>query len=367
MGDPRVAKLARVIVRYSLALKEGDLLQITANAVAAPLLRELYRETLEVGAQPYLRITIDGIDELMYAYGSEKQISFVSKVARQEIEEANALLSIMAFENTKSLSRSDTKKIALRRRAAKELSDRIFQRSAAGELNWCATLFPTQASAQDAEMSLRDYEDFVYGAGKLNADDPVAEWQATHAEQQRLADIMATKKVIRLVAPDTDLTYHTGGRKWINASGLRNFPDGEVFTSPDETKTEGKIRFTYPAVYSGREVQDVRLVFQEGKVVQATAAKGEDLLHSLIDLDDGARRLGEAAFGTNYNIKQFSRNTLFDEKIGGTIHLALGESFIEIDGQNRSALHWDMVCDMRQGGEAYADGELIYKDGKFLI
>jgi len=367
MGDPRVAKLARVIVRYSLALKAGDVFQITSSAAAAPLLRELYRETLEVGAHPLLRISVEGTDELLYKYGSDEQIGHVSKVDREELEEADALLSIMASENTKSLSRADPRKVALRRRSRQDLNDRIFARTAAGELNWCVTLFPTLSSAQDAEMSLREYEDFVYDAGKLNAEDPVAAWQVTRDEQQRIADVLATKRMIRLVTQDTDLTYHTAGRGWINASGLRNFPDGEVFSSPDETKTEGHIRFSYPAVYSGREVQDVRLVFQEGKVVQATAAKGEELLHSLIDMDEGARRLGEAAFGTNYNIQQFSRNTLFDEKIGGTIHLALGASFIEIGGQNRSALHWDMVCDMRQGGEAYADGELIYKDGRFII
>ena len=172
--------------------------------------------------------------------------------------------------------------------------------------------------------------------------------------------------VIRLVAPDTDLTYHTGGRTWLNADGKKNFPDGEIFTSPDETKTEGHIHFTYPAIFAGRAVEGVRLVFSEGKVVNATAARGEELLHAQLGMDEGARRLGEAAFGTNYNITRHTKNILFDEKIGGSIHLALGQSFPDIGGQNTSALHWDMVCDMHQG-EAYADGELIYKDGKFVV
>ena len=367
MADPRVAKLARVLVRYSLPVKEGDLFTIRTGPLAAPLVREVYREALLVGAHPIVRIAIEGTDALLYKHGSEAQISYISPVSRLETEEVDADLFIMASENTKSLSGADSKKVALRRQAGRELAERYQARAAAGELNWAITLFPTQAAAQDAEMSLEDYENFVYGAGKLDLDDPVAAWQAVHAEQQQIADFLGTRKLIRLVAPDTDLTYHTGGRGWINADGQKNFPDGEVFSSPDETKTEGHIRFTYPAVYSGREVEDIRLVFEAGKVVRATAAKGEDLLHSLLDMDEGARRLGEAAFGTNYDIQRFSRNILFDEKIGGTIHLALGSSFAEIGGQNRSALHWDMVCDMRQGGAAYADGELIYKDGKFII
>jgi aminopeptidase len=367
MGDPRVAKLARVLTRHSLQLKEGDLFRIATSAVAAPLVRELYREALLMGAHPLLRLSIEGIEELLYKHASEAQLRYIPNVARQEIEDVDATIQIMASENTKSLSHADPQKIAARRQASQELTERVFARTAAGDLKWVITLFPTQAAAQDAEMSLEEYEDFVYGAGKLGAEDPVAEWGAVRAEQQRIADFLGTKRIIRLVAPDTDLTYHTAGRSWINAAGERNFPDGEVFTSPDETKTEGYIRYTYPAVYAGRAVEDVRLVFEGGKVVQATATKGEDLLQSLLDMDEGARRLGEAAFGLNYNIQRFSRNTLFDEKIGGTVHLALGSAFEEIDGKNRSALHWDMVCDMRQRGMAYADGELIYKDGSFII
>jgi aminopeptidase len=367
MGDPRVAKLARVLVRYSLNLQEGQLFQINAQAVAAPLVRELYREALEVGAQPLLRINIDGIEELLYKHASEQQLAHISELARVENETVYARQHILGAENNKALSSADPKKVALRSQANQALRARFFERVNRGEATWNITQFPTQAAAQDADMSLAEYEDFVYSAGKLDQDDPVAAWRAVRAEQQRLADILATKRVFRLVGPDTDLTYDTGGRKWINADGKHNFPDGEVFTSPDETKTTGHIRFSFPAVFAGREVSDVRLEFSEGRVVRASAGRGEDLLHSLLDMDEGARRLGEAAFGTNYDIQRFTRNILFDEKIGGTIHLALGDSFKEIGGRNESALHWDMVCDLRSGGEAYADGELIYKDGKFVI
>jgi aminopeptidase len=366
MSDPRLTKLAQVLVHYSLGLKEGDLFHISTRPVAAPLVRELCRETLAIGAHPLVDVSLEDVTETLFRYGSDAQLQYVPNVTRQLFEDMQATLQISASENTKYLSGINPSKVALRGKALSGISQRIVERDAAGELTWAITLYPTQAAAQDAEMSLADYEDFVYNACKLNESDPVAAWQAVHQQQQRLADILQTKQVIRLVAPETDLTYHTSGRTWINADGKKNFPDGEVFTSPDETKTEGHIHFTYPAIFAGRAVEDVRLVFSQGNVIAATASRGEDLLHSQIAMDEGACRLGEAAFGTNYHITRHTKNILFDEKIGGSIHLALGQSFPEIGGQNTSALHWDMVCDMHQG-EAYADGELIYKDGKFVI
>lgn len=366
MADPHVEKMAQVLVRYSLALKPGDLFRIIAPPAAAPLVRALYKEALLAGANPYLAMTLEETDELLLRHGSDAQIGYVSPMMRQEIEEINATIRIMASENTRALSGIDPRKVALRRQALSDLQKRVMQRSAEGTLNWCVTLFPTNAAAQDADMSLSDFEEFVYRACKLHYNDPVAEWRRTLEEQQQIADFLNTCSVIRLVAPDTDLTYQVAGRTWINCAGDRNFPDGEVFSSCDETATEGYIRYTFPAIYAGREVEDIRLWFEDGKVVKATAAKGEDLLHSLLAMDEGARRLGEVAFGTNYDITRFSRNILFDEKIGGTVHLALGAGYPETGSRNTSALHWDMICDMRQG-EAYADGRLIYKEGKFLI
>jgi aminopeptidase len=366
MSDPRLAKMARVLVQYCLSIKEGDLFHIQAQSQAAPLVREIYRETLAVGGHPLVVVPSDELAELMFRFGSDSQLQYVPNVTRQLYEDIAATLQIIASSNTKFLSGVDAAKVALRGKAFSGLQQRILDREAEGGFAWAITQYPTQAAAQDAEMSLSDYEEFVYTACKLQKDDPIAAWHNVHKEQQRLVDFLKTKRVIRLVADGTDLTYHTGGRDWINADGKKNFPDGEVFSSPDETRTEGYIRFTYPAVYTGRAVEDIRLVFSEGRVVEATAAKGEALLHSLMEMDEGACRLGEAAFGTNYDISRHTKNILFDEKIGGTIHLALGQSFPEIGGQNRSALHWDMVCDMHHG-EAYADGEIIYKDGKFLI
>ena len=366
MADTRLSSLAHLLVTYSLRLQPGDLLQINTTPLAAPLVREVYREALLAGAHPYTRISLPETQELLLKHGSDAQIGYVTRTELQEIEDINALLTIWAEVNTRHLSGVDPEKVALRQQANRAWHRTYFERSASGDLRWCGTQFPTEGAAQDAEMSLLDYEAFVYGAGKLDAADPVGEWQAVHDQQQQIADLLGTKREIRLVAPGTDLTYETDRRRWLNADGTANFPDGEVFTSPVETRTRGHISFTYPAVYGGREVEGVRLVFDQGRVVEATAEKGEEFLRTQLDVDEGARRLGEAAFGLNYDIQRFSRNTLFDEKIGGTIHLALGQSFPEVGGQNESAVHWDMVCDMR-AGEVYADGELIYKNGRFIV
>ncbi len=367
MVDPRVSKLASVLTHFSLKVKPGDLVRIVASSVAAPLVRELFREVLRAGGNPFTRISIDGLDEILFKYGSDDQLRYISPLHQQEIEESDVTISIAGDENTRRLSGVNPARIALAQEARRVLQRRIMERAAANELRWCVTLFPTQANAQDADMSLSDYTEFVYGACLLNEDDPVAAWQRVKVEQQRIADFLAQRDTIRLVGNGTDLTYRVGGRQWINAAGEQNFPDGEVFTGPIEDSAEGYITFDFPAIYSGREVEGVRLVFQQGKVVEATARKGEDLLISLLDLDPGARYLGEVAFGLNYGITCFSRNILFDEKIGGTVHLAVGASYPETGGVNHSGLHWDMICDMRNGSEVYADGELVYRDGKFII
>jgi aminopeptidase len=367
MADPRTARLADVLVRYSLNLQPGQLFRISGSHLAAPLIRELCRAALQAGAHLLTRVSLDGIDEMLYTYGSPEQISYMPELALQEIQSIDATISIIASENTRALSSIPPEKIALRRKAARPLQEQLMGRSAAGALNWCVTLFPTNAGAQDADFSLSDYEDFVYAACKLNSADPIAAWQATKAEQQRIADFLSAHQQIRLVAPDTDLTYSVAGRGWVNCYGDKNFPDGEVFSGPVEQSANGMIRYSFPALYMGREVSDVRLWFEDGQVVKATASKGEELLHSLLDMDAGARRLGEVAFGTNYDITRFSRNILFDEKIGGTVHLALGAGYPETGSQNHSALHWDMICDMRKDAEAYADGTLFFKDGQFLI
>jgi aminopeptidase len=367
MHDVRIDRLAQVLVHYSLQAKAGQLFRIVAPYAAAPLVKAVYREAVIAGTHPLMRLTMDGLDEIFYKHASDEQLTYVPQLAHDEIETVDLHLSIMADENTRALSGVDSTRVAKRRAAMSPISRRMMERSAAETFLWCLTLFPTAAQAQEADMSLADYADFVFTAGKLDQPDPVAAWQAQRVEQERIIDRLKTADHIRIVGPGTDLNYYVGGRTWVNCAGDRNFPDGEVFSGPDESKTSGFITYSFPAIYMGREVSGIRLEFEEGRVVKATADKGEDLLHSLLDMDEGARRLGEVAFGTNYGIQKFSRNILFDEKIGGTVHLALGAAYPETGCTNQSALHWDMICDLRGGGEVTADGVVIHKDGQFTI
>jgi aminopeptidase len=367
MADPRVEKLAQVLVQYSLELQPGRLVRIQGPVAAAELVRAVYREAIQAGAHVVTRVTLDGLDEIFLKQASEEQLRYVSPLALHEVEQIDASLTIWADSNTKALSGVDPKRAALVQQTRQPIMRRFMERAAAGDLNWCGTLFPTQAHAQDAEMSLTEYEDFVYGAGLLDETDPVAAWRAVSARQQRFVELLGSKRELHIRGPETDLRLSVAGRTWLNADGQKNFPDGEVFTGPVEDSASGHITFSYPAVYMGREVEGVRLEFAGGQVVRATARKGEDLLTALLDTDAGARYLGEFAFGTNEGIQRFTRNILFDEKIGGTIHLAVGASYPDTGGKNQSGLHWDMICDLRQGGEVFADGELIYRDGQFAV
>lgn len=366
MADPRVEKLAQVITHYSLALKPGDKFRLRGPVQALPLLHEVYREAVRLGAFVLYRPYDRDATEILLREGSKEQIEYLPELVHQEIEYIDADLNIWSEGNTKQLSNIDPQLMALSQRATAPIMRRFMQRYAEGTLRWCGTLYPTEAHAQDAEMSLREYEEFVYRAGLLYEPDPIAAWKQVHETQQRIVDFLDRCQHIRIVAPDTEIEYRCAGRKWINCDGKENFPDGEVFTSPIEDSVQGHVRFTYPSVYSGREAEDVRLRFEDGKVVKATASRGQEFLDAMLGVDEGARILGEAAFGLNYGITRFTRNILFDEKIGGTMHMALGASYPESGGKNQSGLHWDMVCDLREG-EVYADGELCYKAGRFII
>ena len=364
--DPRHQKLAKILIQYSLDTKPGDKLLIGGPAAAAPLIAEAYREAVRAGAYVMTRIALPELREIQLKEGSDEQLTFISELETAELEYLDSTLFIIADENTKALSGVDPKRISLQRAARRDLNARFDERAATGELRWGLTLFPTQAHAQEAGMSLADYEDFVYSACLLDAADPVEAWRAVGREQQRFADYLMQHDTIHIVAPETDIQYRTGGRKWINADGKVNFPDGEVFSAPHEDSVNGTVRFSYPALYGGNAVEDVRLTFVDGLVVEATAARGQDFLLAMLDTDEGARRLGEVAFGTNYGIQRFSGEMLFDEKMGGTMHLALGAAYKQCGGLNESGIHWDMLCDLKQG-RVYADGELCYENGRFVI
>ena len=366
MVDPRVERLADVLVRYSTEVGRGDVVLVEATPLASPLVEAVYTRVLEAGAHPQPRIRLDGIAEVLLSRGSEAQLEWLNPARRHDYEVADARIFIESDYNTRSLAPVDAARHARHRRALEPLREIQFRRGATRELRWNVTLFPTSAAAQEAAMSLREYEDFVYRAGFLDRDDPVGEWTAFGERLGRLAVRLGEKRELRIVADGTDLTLGVDGRRWVAAEGKENFPDGEVFTGPVEDRVDGEISFTYPAPVDGMVIEGARLEFRGGEVVRASAERGQDALEAMIGMDDGARRVGEFAFGMNEAVTEFTGNTLFDEKIGGTVHLALGRSYPETGGVNRSALHWDLVCDLRQGSEVYADGELVYRDGRFL-
>jgi aminopeptidase len=367
MTDPRVANLAELLVNYSLELQPGQIVRLDGGTVAAPFLRELYRSALQAGANPRLRVEVEGVDVIAVNEASEEQLRFVSEIDRFEVENVDAIVTIWADRNTRALSQADPQRVREKIASRRKLTNRYWERIDDGKAKWVGTRFPTDAHAQDAEMSLAAYEDFVYGACHVQAgEDPVAHWRAVSKELTERADELNTFTELRVVGPDTDLRFNVAGRNWLAADGKLNMPDGEIFTSPVETETEGEIRFSFPAIFQGRGVDDVRLRFEGGRVVHAEAGNGNDFLQSLLDMDEGARILGEVAFGLNYEIDRFTRDILFDEKIGGTMHFALGSSFKQLGGKNESGLHWDMICDLRADGEVYADGELVWRAGEFL-
>ncbi|HXV57583.1 MAG TPA: aminopeptidase [Gaiellaceae bacterium] len=366
MASASAERLASVLVEYSTRVREGDLVCIDTTPAAAPLVQAVWRRVLEAGGLPHVRIDLDGAAELLLREGSDAQLAWLSPMRRAEVEQADVRIAIEADVNTRSNTAVDPSRQAQLEKGREPLRRRFFERSAAGALRSVVTLYPTDAAAQDANMSLADYEAFVYRAGLLDADDPVGEWTALSERYSRLAESLGRRSEIRVVGDGTDLTLGVDGRTWIPCAGRENFPDGEVFTGPVETSVEGVVRFTYPASFGGRRVSGVELEFREGKVVRATAEEGEPLLRQMLDLDDGARRAGEFSFGLNDAVTEFTGHTLFDEKIGGTVHLALGASYPESGGKVESALHWDLVCDLRSESEVYADGELVYRDGRFV-
>jgi aminopeptidase len=366
MIDPRYERLAELVLDHSVELQPRQVLRIEADAVAASLILPLHREAIKRGAHAYTAVDLSGLTELLVAHGSEEQVSFVSPIELREMDRIDAAISIWSESNTRSFSRADTERRQRQLAAARQVAIRRRDRISRGELRWCGTLSPTDAHAQDAGMSLDDYEDFVFRACHVLDDDPVGHWRAFGEELQSRALDLGSVSELRILGEDTDLTVSVEGRTWRAACGLHNLPDGEVYTSPVETGIDGTIRFGFPAVYGGREVDDVRLRFEDGRVVAGDAAGGEAYLQALLGMDEGARGVGEIAFGLNYEIDRFTRNILFDEKIGGTMHLALGMGFADLGGQNRSALHLDLICDLRREGEVHADGEPIWRNGHFL-
>jgi len=365
--DPRYDSLAELVLDHSLRLQPGEVLRIEGEAAAAaPLVVPLHREAIKRGAHAYTALDLGGLKEILVAHGSDEQLDFVSPMELREIDAIDASITVWSESNTRSFTRADTHRRQRQLTAQRQVAIRRRDRIASGEHRWCGTLSPTQGHAQDADMSLEDYEDFVFRACHVLDEDPVDHWRQVGERLQARAEELGSVRELRIVGEDTDLTVVVDGRTWRAAYGRQNVPDGEVYTSPIETGVNGTIRFGFPAVFGGREIDDARLVLENGRVVAAEAAGGEEYLRSLLELDEGASGVGEIAFGLNYEIDRFTRNILFDEKIGGTMHMALGMGFEALGGQNRSALHLDLICDLRREGEVYADGELVWRSGQFL-
>src|SRR5215211_6670030 len=367
MSDPRIDKWARTMADYSVAVQPGDVVAITGGVAAEPLFRALYREVLRRGGRPVLLPAFGGAAADLIALGSDEQLAYVSPVERFTREHADVLISVAAETNTKAGSALDPERQRLHIAARASLREAFMRRAADGSLRWSSTLYPTDAYAQDADMATEDFAEFIFGACKLDLPDPAAAWRELRDEQQRLIDWLFDKNEVNVTGPDTDLRLAIGGRTWINSDGHRNFPSGEIFTGPIEDSASGYVRFSYPVVIAGREIADIRLRFENGKVVEASAAKNEEFLLSTLDTDEGARFLGEFAFGTNFGITRFTKNILLDEKIGGTVHMALGAGYPDSGSRNRSAIHWDMICDLRQGGLVTVDGIPFLRDGGFLV
>ena len=367
MPDARVEKLAQTLVEYSVQVKPGDWVVIASQPIAEPLVRAVLRYTLRAGGRPSVLLSMDSTAQVYYEEADEDQLKWLSPFESMPFEEADVLVNIQATENTRALTGADTSKMQMRSAARKGVMDAYMRRGASGELRWTLTQFPCLAYAQDADMSLSEFEDFVYRATFADQDDPVKLWKEVEANQERLVRWLKGKKQMRLQSPNVDLTLSIEGRPFKNSTATHNMPGSEIFTSPVEDSMNGWVAYSYPAIRLGREVEGIRLEFKEGQVSKASAEKNEDYLIKMLDQDPGARIIGELGIGTNYSIDRFTKSILYDEKIGGTIHTAVGAGYPEVGGKNQSALHWDMICDMRTDSEIRVDGELFYKDGQFQV
>lgn len=367
MRDFRLEKLADILVNYSTNVKEGDVVSISGEEASLPFIKAVSKAVIRNGGIIKYFVDIPEIDECLIKEGSDKQIS-QPNFRFGECAKSDVWISAWGSDNLKTFASADGEKLKMRRLANAENRKIYNKRSANGELRWCGTQFPTNGDAQSANMSLDEYEEFVYKAGYIYEDDPVGKWRELESFQDKWVKYLDTKKELHIISEETDIKVNISGRKWINCCGKENFPDGEIFTSPVENDINGYITFSYPAILNGDEFEKVKFVVKNGRIEEIYCDNKDALekLVSYIDTDEGSRFFGEVAIGTNYCIDRYTKNILFDEKMGGTIHMAVGMSMEEAGGVNQSAIHWDMINDMKKCGEIYADGELFYKNGKFL-
>jgi len=354
--DQRIENLAKILVNYSVRIKKGEKVLIKATTEATPLLLALQKEILENGGYPMFDLTLPGEKYNFYKYAGKEQLLDLPQFKIVQAKEASAYISIISDTNTEDLANVGEEKVRIywKNKKIKKLYDIVYGKK------WVVTLYPTNALAQKAGMNLQEFEDFVYEATNID-------WEKISREQKRLVKKLHGGKEVRIVGEETDLIMKIEGRKFVSCDGRENMPDGEIFISPVENSVNGHIYFNFPSRYQGTEFGKLWLKFKNGKVVDAKVEKNAHKLEGLLKIDRGASRVGEFGIGNNYNIKRYINEVLFDEKIGGTIHIALGDSYEESGGKNKSRIHWDIVKDMKKGGKIYIDGKLVYKNGKWCI
>ncbi len=364
--NPILKKYAHLLINYCVSLKPGEKVLIKSTTLAEPLVREVYRAALQAGGHAEIQLSVREQDRILIDAANDKQLKHISPLYQLAMESYDAYVFIRAPYNLRELASADVEKQKVRKEAHKDIMKTYFKRTATREMKRTLCQYPTIANAQEAGMSLEEYEHFVFSACNLFHKDPISEWLGVRKYQQKIVDLLNQRENIRYRNPNFDIKFSTKGRTWINSDGQTNMPSGEVYTSPVENSVNGTVHFSLPAIHGGVEVEDVTLWVKEGEIQKWEAKKGQKYLDKVFQIP-GARRFGEAAIGTNGNIQRVTNNILFDEKMGGTIHMAIGQSYLQAGGKNQSSIHWDMITDMKNGGKIFADDELIYNNGKFLF
>jgi aminopeptidase len=357
--DP--AAFADLVAGYCLDVRPDQQVLVRSTTLAAPLLLALQRAILERDAWCFLRIELPGEAAAFYRHARDHQLDNYPPLAYEEAKRIHATVGIQAPDDTHALAGIDPELMTRAARGRRDVREQMLKK------RWCSTLWPTPANAALAGLELGEFARFVAGALFLDRPDPVGGWTELRQFQDALIQRLSRTRTIRIEADGTDISLDVSRRVWVNSDGKRNMPSGEVFTGPHERSANGRIRFTIPSSPAGVDVRDVELEFRDGAVVKATASHGEEYLHRALATDEGARYLGELGIGTNYGIDRPIGAILFDEKLGGTVHLALGRSYPETKGTNISALHWDLICDLRPGGRILADGVPIQENGRFVL
>ena len=359
-----LSRYAHLLVNYCVSLQPGERLFINSTTLAEPLVTEVYRAALMAGGHCEFTLATRGQSDALREHGSAEQFGYVPTLYAKAMEEFEAYIFVSAPFDLRAPAAAPALQAA-RRKALQPFHNTYFARTADRRLKRTMCIYPTPALAAEAGMGLEEYTDFVYRACKLDRDDPRAAWLGVRRRQQRVVDHLNGCTTFRYVNDRSDITFTTNGRTWINSDGQTNMPSGEVYTSPEEDSVNGHVHFDYPAIRGGEEVRGVTLEVKDGEIQRWKAESGQAILDEIFAIA-GTRRFGEAAIGTNYEIDRFSKQILFDEKIGGTVHMAIGQSYAQAGGKNESAVHWDMIANMRDGGRVYADGSVIYEDGRFI-